>query len=675
VQDRNSKLSTLRSIGARLHLVTVTAIVAIAILLSSIYMMESVRIEEARIAVLHSAIDTATAVAASFQADEQNGRMTREDAQHAAIRAIGAMRYLGSEYIWINDLHPTMIMHPVKPELNGRDLSDFKDLNGKRLFVAFADTVRARGAGVVDYLWPRPGSSMPVPKLSYVRGFTPWEWVIGTGVYVDDLATMRWNMALNLLALGTGASLLLGSLIWLLGRSVAQPTRNLIGVTELLSKGDLDVDVSGTDRRDELGALARALQVLKANSVERKRLEQAAAADRVVKDQRQAAMDGLTRDFGEVISGVLRRLMEAAQRMSETARALTEGTERTRSSATRTAEGSTLSSRDLSDVANATGELSSSVHEIARQVTNATEATRDAVGLASETDATFVKLVQMAERIGNVGSSISAIAAQTNLLALNATIEAARAGEAGKGFAVVASEVKALATQTARATVEIIDNVAAIRDATHHTAASIREVSSAIGRVDAVAAAIAAAIEEQGATTSTIAGSVRAVAATSEQTASAMAEVASIADGTGDMSQTVLVSADDIGKVADTLRAEVDQFLRMMVQNKSDQRRYERIAAGDAPATLFIDKGREVSLTIDNISRGGAALKTAFQAETGLQVKLLLNGLSTPVNGRIVRYTRGVLAIAFGQDGENLANIDAVMDRICNGQSRGAQAA
>ena len=670
----DSTSPTLRSIGARLHLATATAVVAIAVLLGWIYRMESARIEDAQVAILHSTVDAATTVAASYEAEERAGTLSREEAQRAATRAIGAIRYLGSEYVWINDLAPRMVMHPVKPELNGKDLSDFKDPNGKRLFVAFADKVRAQGSGVVDYLWPRPGSDAPIPKLSYVRGFTPWGWVIGTGIYVDDLVALRGRIALTLLGLGAGASLLVGGVIWLLGRSVAGPTRTLAAVTQQLSRGELGVEVVGLDRRDELGALARALEVLKANSADRLRLEQAAVDERLAKDRRQAAMDGLTHDFGEVISGVLSRLTEAAERMSETARAMTEGTERTRSSAAQTAEGSTSSSRDLTQVATATGELSASVNEIAQQVANATIATREAVGRASETDATFVHLAQMAERIGNVGSSISAIAAQTNLLALNATIEAARAGEAGKGFAVVASEVKALASQTSRATVEIIENVTAIRSAMGQTATAIREVGAAIGRVDAVSAVIAAAVEEQGATTNAIASNVQAVASTSERTASAMVEMAAIADGTGDMSRTVLAAADDIAKVADMLRIEVGQFLRTMAEDKSDQRRYERQTVKNVRATLVAGQGRQVDGIVDNISRGGVALRCGFTAEAGCQVKLRLPEAGALVDGRVVRHSDGMLAIAFNQDAANLVVIDALLDALFKGQAM-AQAA
>lgn len=654
----------MRSVGMRLHWATVTAIVAIGALLATVYTIESSRLREDRAALLRAVVDSAREIAIVYEREERAGNLTRAEAQQGALKAIGAIRYHGNEYVWVNDLHPRIVMHPIKPEMNGEDVSDFKDPNGKRLFVAFADAVRANGNGLVDYLWPRPGSAQPVPKLSFVAGFQPWDWVIGTGVYVDDLVTARRQVAMALAGLGITAALIVGLVIWFLGRSVARPTRTLAGVTERLSRGDLSVAIGGLDRPDEFGTLARALDILKESSAERVRLEHAAVDDRAAKDRRQAAMEHLTQDFGRVISGVLTQLTQAARNMSDTAREMTRGTERTQASATDTADGSTTSARDLSAVAAATVELSASVDEIARQVAHASDATREAVERASATNVTFVNLSDMAERIGDVGGAISRIAAQTNLLALNATIEAARAGEAGKGFAVVANEVKTLAAQTARATAEIGQNVTAIRTATEHTATAIQEVSSAIGRVDSVSAAIAAAIEEQGATTREIAANVQTVALTGERTASAMAEVAAIAQGSGEMSQTVLAASEDIAQVAHTLREEVDHFLQAMARDDGARRRYERIPGQDAPATLSMPGRPDNQVTIHDISRGGAALTCRQDGKIGSEVRLRLPGAREPVTARIVRHDNGLLGIAFRQDEATVHLLDAALDAL-----------
>src|SRR5690606_23629972 len=135
------------------------------------------------------------ALAAAYHAQAESGAMTVQEAQRAALAAIGAMRYNESDYFWVNDMHPVMVMHPINPKLDGQDLSDYKDPDGFHLFNEFVKAVQAEGAGFVPYLWPKPGHELPVPKESYVKGFAPWGWVIGTGVYIDDLEAAFWQRA------------------------------------------------------------------------------------------------------------------------------------------------------------------------------------------------------------------------------------------------------------------------------------------------------------------------------------------------------------------------------------------------------------------------------------------------------------------------------------------------
>jgi methyl-accepting chemotaxis protein len=658
----------LHSISNRLHLATAVAIIAVAALLTLVYQMESSRLEDARVTTLRSVVETATAVAADYAKAEQSGRLTRQDAQQGAMTAIGTMRYSGSEYLYISDMQNRMVMTPANPALIGKDLSDLKDGNGKHVFVAFSDLVRARDAGVVDYMWPRVGSQQPIRKLSYIQGFKPWGWIIGTGVYVDDLDAARRSVALKLLGLGAATGLLVGIVIWRLGRSVARPVHNLVLATDRLSRGEFADPIPERNRRDELGTLAQALEVLKANSIERVRLERSAADERAVKDRRQVATDRFTNDFAEVIAGVLGRLGQAARTMSETAREMTGTAEQTRASATRTVDSAAMSSRDLSTVASATAELSSSVSEIARQMAHASEATRDAVRQAAESNTKFEHLSEMAKRIGAISGVISAIAEQTNLLGLNATIEAARAGETGKGFAVVAGEVKALATQTARATAEIIESVSSIRIATQQTVGTMADVCTAIGKMETISNAIAAAMEQQNAATGEISSSVQTVAVASDRTATEMAELATVADATGAMSRDVLVSSNELGEVAETLRAEVNHFLKVMTEEKPDLRRYERISGNNMPATLIADATQRIAAVIDNISRTGIALKCSFVAPAGSEVQVILPGQQEPAAGRVIRHAGSIVAIAFRQDDATLARVSTAVDVVASGQ-------
>jgi methyl-accepting chemotaxis protein len=516
-----------------------------------------------------------------------------------------------------------------------------RDPEGKALFTVGAQEVAAHGSGLLTYMWPFPGKAAPVPKMTYVAGFAPWGWVIGSGLYIDDLVAARHRMALLVGVIGLGTAMVVGLVTWLLGRSVTQPTQALTRVTDRLSAGDLDVAIPGAGRRDELGALAAALEVLAANGRERVRLERVAADERAARDRRQVAMDQHTREFGDTVSAVLQRLAEAARNMHDTSAAMSEGTERTRRSAAETAEGANASSRDLSTVASATVQMSASVDEIGRQVTQAIAATRQAVGQAAQTDITFVKLAEMAEQI-----------------------EAARAGDAGKGFAVVAHEVKALAAETAKATAHITDHVVSIKGATDQTAAAIRDVATAIGRIDAVAAAIATAVEQQGSVTREIASTTQSVAATGDRTSTAMTEVAGIADRTGAMSHSLLAAAQELGGVAETLRQEVADFFGLMAHEDAFRRRYDRISGHDSPATVMVPDQPAVDAQLRDISRAGAALRTGWQAAPGMPIRLRLPGSTDPLEARVVRHGDGLVAVTFGRDERTLERLEAVIDYL-----------
>jgi methyl-accepting chemotaxis protein len=387
-----------RSIGMRLHLTTVTAVAAIACLLAASYVVETDRMRAAKIGELQDVVQAASAIAAAYQREESAGRMSRAEAQRIALAAIRAIRYHAQDYVFVHDQH-RMLMHPIKPELEGVDIARITDPTGKRPFVIMAEIAQASGSGLVDYLWPRPGSAAPIAKVSFAKWFAPWGWVIATGVYVDDLVAARHYLAMILAGIGVVVTLLVGLVTWLLGRSVAHPTRNLTAATERLSRGELSTAVPGTNRGDELGALARALLVLKESALERVRLERASADQRGARDRLQLAMEQHTRDFAEVISGVLTGLTGSAAEMRVAAETLTEGTRRTRESAQRTAEGSNNAARELAAVAGTVAGLSSTAAEISRQVAQASAATQEAVKQSSETDAIFVRLAGMTERI------------------------------------------------------------------------------------------------------------------------------------------------------------------------------------------------------------------------------------------------------------------------------------
>ncbi len=271
-------------------------------------------------------------------------------------------------------------------------------------------------------------------------------------------------------------------------------------------------------------------------------------------------------------------------------------------------------------------------------------------------------MAALAGQVGNVVRLINEIAGRTNLLALNATIEAARAGEAGKGFAVVANEVKALATQTASATNEIVTQITAIRAATTEAVDAVREVSAAIGQVEQVATAIAAAVVQQASVTRGIVASVHSVTTATLETTNAMREVSEASERTEDASAKVLTGANDLGRDADTLRGEVTHFLAAMAGTTEEGRRkYERIDGNGAEVMLRLPDGTNRRVAIADISRGGTSLHCDWWADAGTEVQVELPNDAGTVVARTVRSNDGLLGLAFRLDEATLQTVDRAL--------------
>src|SRR5579859_1380209 len=237
-------------ICARIHLISGGALLALAVLgwlfLSSL--AETLRTDRAE--QTRHLVESAHTLLVHFAAEELAGHLDHFAAQAAALSAVRSLRYDDKEYFWINDMQCRMVMHPVQPELDGKDMTEFKDPTGKRLFVEAVETVRRSGAGFIGYMWPKPGSDQPVEKISYVKGFAPWGWVVGSGVYVDDL-----NAAVRAKAIGTleavGAILaLLALLSALVGRGITRPLTAMTAFMATLASGDTVTAVPGSERGD-----------------------------------------------------------------------------------------------------------------------------------------------------------------------------------------------------------------------------------------------------------------------------------------------------------------------------------------------------------------------------------------------------------------------------------------
>jgi methyl-accepting chemotaxis protein len=365
------------------------------------------------------------------------------------------------------------------------------------------------------------------------------------------------------LVIGAAAGLICAFAVlgWIALYQISRPLAFMTREMTKLANGDLNIEIEGADRADEVGGLARSLQVFKENAVTARRLEAEQRQQQVQKESRQHAVEEYITVFDQQVCEALDTLSAASTEMHATAGSMSSTAEETSSQATAVAAASDQASANVATVAAATEQLHASTNEISRQVTQSAEFARTAVVEADRTNATIQGLAETAQKIGEVVSLIQNIASQTNLLALNATIEAARAGEAGRGFAVVASEVKALANQTAKATEDISTQIAAIQGETGFAVDAIKAIGGTIRQMNEIASAIAAAVEEQGAATRDISHNIQLVAQGTNGVATNIAGVNEAAQETGTAAGQVLTAADDLSRQADKLRTNVNGFL------------------------------------------------------------------------------------------------------------------
>ena len=342
---------------------------------------------------------------------------------------------------------------------------------------------------------------------------------------------------------------------------VIRPLTTMTNAMGRLASGDLDVVVAGTERKDEVGLLARSLQVFKDNAVTARRLAAEQDVENAAKMRRAARLDQITKSFEHNVSALTQGLGGAATEMEATAQSMAGVAEQTTQQTVIVAGAAEETSANVQTVAAASEEMSASVHEIVQQVSQSAQIAARAVENAKRTDATVRRLATTAERISAFVSVIANIASQTNLLALNATIEAARAGEAGRGFAVVATEVKELAGQTSKATNEIGDRITEIQTATHEAVTDIEAISRIIGEMSNYSASIAAAMEEQGAATQEITRNVQEAAKGTEQVTINISGVREGAGQTGAAASQVLSAAQELSRHSESLRQEVGSFL------------------------------------------------------------------------------------------------------------------
>jgi methyl-accepting chemotaxis protein len=397
---------------------------------------------------------------------------------------------------------------------------------------------------------------------------------------LDNALKDSGSLSLLILVIAIASSIVLVALsVWVIFFRITRPVGTMIVTMNQLAKGDTDINLKGADDKNEMGEMARAVQVFRDNAVERVRLEEEEVTNRQEQEQkaeaqrqregqeiadrdaRQAVIDNLTNKFGETVEDTLGDVSVQSTKMETSASSMNEIARQTLSESVNVAGAADQATSSVQTVASAAQELSASISEISRQVSYSAEISGKAVDAAEGTNLTIRELSTAADRVGEVVSLINDIAEQTNLLALNATIEAARAGDAGKGFAVVASEVKNLASQTAKATEDIGSQIGAIQGTTESAVKAIEGISATIREMNEISSSIAAAVEEQGAATSEISRNVQEAAHGTENVSSSIMTVRSGSEQTGDASSDVLDASRQLSERFQGLRSEVETFL------------------------------------------------------------------------------------------------------------------
>ena len=493
-------------------------------------------------------VQQATSMLTSYQKQIESGALTKDEAMKRASERIASIRYdNGTNYLWINDLGPNMVMHPLKPELNGKDLTENKDPNGKALFVEMVAVCKDKGKGFVNYAWPKVGNSKPVPKLSYVELFQPWGWIIGTGIYIDDVdAAMRKIQ----ISIGSGLLVMLGItflLSWLVARTVTGPIKEVVETIKDIAQGEGDLTkrlpIHG---KNEVGELSEWFNIFV----------------------------GKLHGIISQLSGTALQLASAATQLKSTSTEMKESVSQLSSQSTNLATAGEEMAATSGDIANNCHMAADGAQQAANTtqqgfnvVTQTVNGIRDR-GEATKKNSLLVEsLGQRSDQIGAIVATIEDIADQTNLLALNAAIEAARAGEQGRGFAVVADEVRALAERTTRATKEISDMIHSIQQETRIAIVSMEEGVRGTEQGATQAAQLETALQDILSQVNAVTDQINQIATAAEEQTCTTREISSNVMGLNELAHQnnqaineTAIAAGNVSQQAEELQRLVGQF-------------------------------------------------------------------------------------------------------------------
>lgn len=496
---------------------------------------------QARLAMIHRSMKDVTLAQNAEEIDRAVQLVTENEAKALEVFGIINERFLGDKKIVQAAQQAILAWRPIRAEVIALTRA------GDR--ATAAEITKDRGARQVAEI-----ERTMMALLTFARG--------KAGEFMEK-ARQTTATTFTTMIVAIGLVMVLCVLVsWLVTISLTRPIHSLSDVMTRLADGDTGADVTGTRRGDEIGKMARRVQVFKDNAVAMQRMKaEEAERDRHAAEEKRKMMIDLADRFEASVKSVVDRASQSSRELESTAQTLSASAEQSTRQAVAVAAASDQASANVRTAAAAAEELSGSISEISRQVAVSSDVAERASHEADRTGETVRSLAEAAQKIGNVVELIQLIAGQTNLLALNATIEAARAGEAGRGFAIVASEVKSLANQTAKATEEIASQITAIQAVSSDVVGAIGLITSTIADINVSTTAIASAVEEQGAATQEIARNVQQAASGTIQVSDNIGGVSQSANEIGSASNQVLTAARSLNQETSTLSNEVERFL------------------------------------------------------------------------------------------------------------------